>query len=180
MKLQIRPRIFETNSSSTHSLTCCESNKIEDTIKHIFWKNIDEHEFDYGLNFDDYDNIVVVEGLDLPSGYEESSVYIIFMNWEAKVQVLLNYLFNNLHPNDALIEDVKDIILSELKRRGHENITDVIIDEESIKNKGTWFECDEINMKNFIDVFKTYITGENSLIYSDEAYSSDGMKILIY
>ena len=180
MKTQIRPKIFETNSSSTHSLTCCDSNKIEDVIKHIFWKNVDEPEFDYGFNFDDYDNIVIVEGLDLPSGYEESSVYIIFTNWEAKVQVLLNYLFNNLHPNDALIEDIKDLILSELKRRGYNNITDVIIDEESIKNKGTWFECDEINSKNFFDIFKTYITEENSLVYSDEAYSSDGMKILIY
>lgn len=102
MKVQIRRGVFETNSSSTHSLQITRGNT--DDIKEIIYKTIfeqyKENSEDCGIfNPDDYiiEHTFILRGIDFEDGDENSNIYYIINNWVAKLQYIAMELNNNAY-----------------------------------------------------------------------------------
>ena len=97
MKTQIRRGVFETNSSSTHSLQLV--NQTLDEAKKEVNKRIYDKYFGHNNSvFDEseflHDNVLVLRGFNIESSNEESCVYYIISNWVAKIQYLIMFLDN--------------------------------------------------------------------------------------
>ena len=97
MKTQIRRGVFETNSSSTHSLQLV--NQTLDEAKKEVNKRIYDKYFGHNNSvFDEseflHDNVLVLRGFNIESSNEESCVYYIISNWVAKIQYLIMFLGN--------------------------------------------------------------------------------------
>ena len=103
MKTQIRRGVFETNSSSTHSLQLV--NQTLDEAKKEVNKRIYDKYFGHNNSvFDEseflYDNVLVLRGFNIESSNEESCVYYIISNWVAKIQYLIMFLDNYIYSID--------------------------------------------------------------------------------
>ena len=103
MKTQIRRGVFETNSSSTHSLQLV--NQTLDEAKEEVNKRIYDKYFGHNNSvFDEseflYDNVLVLKGFNIESSNEESCVYYIISNWVAKIQYLIMFLDNYIYSID--------------------------------------------------------------------------------
>lgn len=103
MKTQIRRGVFETNSSSTHSLQLV--NQTLDEAKKEVNKRIYDKYFGHNNSvFDEseflYDNVLVLKGFNIESSNEESCVYYIISNWVAKIQYLIMFLDNYIYSID--------------------------------------------------------------------------------
>ena len=103
MKTQIRRRVFETNSSSTHSLQLV--NQTLDEAKKEVNKRIYDKYFGHNNSvFDEseflHDNVLVLRGFNIESSNEESCVYYIISNWVAKIQYLIMFLDNYIYSID--------------------------------------------------------------------------------
>lgn len=103
MKTQIRRGLFETNSSSTHSLQLV--NQTLDEAKKEVNKRIYDKYFGHNNSvFDEseflYDNVLVLRGFNIESSNEESCVYYIISNWVAKIQYLIMFLDNYIYSID--------------------------------------------------------------------------------
>ena len=93
MKIQIRQGVFETNSSSTHSLQITETQ--DEAYQRAICRAI-ETEKKYTIkhlkfNANDYikeNNNLVLRGFEVADGYEECNIYYIISNWMAKIQYL--------------------------------------------------------------------------------------------
>ena len=97
MKTQIRRGLFETNSSSTHSLQLV--NQTLDEAKKEVNKRIYDKYFGHNNSvFDEseflHDNVLVLRGFNIESSNEESCVYYIISNWVAKIQYFIMFLGN--------------------------------------------------------------------------------------
>ena len=101
MKVQIRRGVFETNSSSTHSLQITHGST--DDVKDIVYKAIFEQykdNEDCGIfNPDDYiiEHTFILRGIDFENGDEITNVYYIINNWVAKLQYIAMELNNNAY-----------------------------------------------------------------------------------
>lgn len=199
MKAQIRRGVFETNSSSTHSLqlakqTLDEARKmINQRIYDKYYNNQNTcfYESDF-LN----DNVLILRGLDIESGNEESCVYYIISNWVAKIQYLITFLNRYIYTIDEypLVKDSyrsnKDIMLNlkvykrlvELikeyaKTKGY-NLDTIILDDIE---DGVYIEHfnfidkeiidSKITPESFENLFNTLMDDNYILTYYDEAYS---------
>ena len=103
MKTQIRRGVFETNSSSTHSLQLV--NQTLDEAKKEVNKRISDKYFGHNNSvFDEseflHDNVLVLRGFNIESSNEESCVYYIISNWVAKIQYLIMFLDNYIYSID--------------------------------------------------------------------------------
>ena len=103
MKTQIRRGVFETNSSSTHSLQLV--NQTLDEAKKEVNKRIYGKYFGYNNSvFDESEffhyNVLVLRGFNIESSNEESCVYYIISNWVAKIQYLIMFLDNYIYSID--------------------------------------------------------------------------------
>ena len=103
MKTQIRRGVFETNSSSTHSLQLV--NQTLDEAKKEVNKRIYDKYFGHNNSvFDEseflHDNVLVLRGFNIESSNEESCVYYIISNWVAKIQYLIMFLDNYIYSID--------------------------------------------------------------------------------
>ena len=97
MKVQIRKSVFETNSSSTHSLQLFKGSI--DDMKSIIWRRIIESYDDndrMDMDLDDYikDGVLYLTGIDIPTGDEDSNVYTIIDSWMGKIQLLAMVIYN--------------------------------------------------------------------------------------
>ena len=97
MKVQIRKSVFETNSSSTHSLQLFKGSI--DDMKSIIWRRIIESYDDNdrrNMDLDDYikDGVLYLTGIYLPTGNEDSNVYTIIDSWMGKIQLLAMVIHN--------------------------------------------------------------------------------------
>lgn len=101
MKVQIRRGVFETNSSSIHSLQITHGTT--DDVKDIVYKAILEQykdNEDCGIfNPDDYiiEHTFILRGIDFESGDENTNIYYIINNWVAKLQYIAMELNNNAY-----------------------------------------------------------------------------------
>jgi len=101
MKVQIRRGVFETNSSSTHSLQITHGT-IND-VKDIVYKAIFEQykdNMDCGIfNPKDYiiEHTFILRGIDFENGDEMTNIYYIINNWVAKLQYIAMELNNNAY-----------------------------------------------------------------------------------
>lgn len=97
MKIQVRRGVFETNSSSTHSLQLT-SDTIEE-IKMDLWQRIaEDYNDDYNYDhIEDYikGNTLFLEGFELPDGEESSHQYGIIDSWIMKLQFLAMVIYSN-------------------------------------------------------------------------------------
>jgi len=101
MKVQIRRGVFETNSSSTHSLQITHGTI--DDVKDIVYKAIFEQykdNMDCGI-FNPKDYIIehkfILRGIDFENGDEMTNIYYIINNWVAKLQYIAMELNNNAY-----------------------------------------------------------------------------------
>ena len=94
MRRQIRRGVFETNSSSTHSLQLTKKDR--DSINKFIAKDIEEsydNDDDYNVNVFYDDGVVTLKGLHIPDGDETSNVYVSVSSWEGKIQFLAMQFF---------------------------------------------------------------------------------------
>ena len=103
MKTQIRRGVFETNSSSIHSLQLV--NQTLDEAKKEVNKRIYDKYFGHNNSvFDEseflHDNVLVLRGFNIESSNEESCVYYIISNWVAKIQYLIMFLDSYIYSID--------------------------------------------------------------------------------
>ena len=199
MKTQIRRGVFETNSSSTHSLQLV--NQTLDEAKKEVNKRIYDKYFGHNNSvFDEseflHDNVLVLRGFNIESSNEESCVYYIISNWVAKIQYLImflnHYMYNideyssigssyetdketmaNLKVYKRLVELIKEYA----KTKGY-NLDAVVLDDIE---DGVWIEDFDFNGKDIIEskitvellenLFNTLMDDNYVLTYCDEAYS---------
>ena len=194
MKLQIRRNVFETNSSSTHSLQL--SNKSLEEVKEYVNEQIknkynDKYDNSYSFDEERYidDNVFLLLGFNIEGSDESSCVYYIIKNWIAKIQYIAMILDGYIWRVDGYdMESKNDIMNVPVFKRFGELI------KEYAKSKGinidkviygmqndTWVENFKFNDKEFLDdkitvkrledLFNTVMKEDCILTYSDEAYS---------
>ena len=194
MKLQIRQNVFETNSSSTHSLQL--SNKSLEEVKEYVNEQIknkynDKYNNSYSFDEERYidDNVFLLLGFNIEGSDESSCVYYIIKNWIAKIQYIAMLLDGYIWRVDGYdMESKNDIMNVPVFKRFGELI------KEYAKSKGinidkviygmqnnTWIENFKFNDKEFLDdkitverledLFNTVMKDDCILTYSDEAYS---------
>ena len=194
MKLQIRRNVFETNSSSTHSLQL--SNKSLEEVKEYVNEQIknkynDKYDNSYSFDEERYidDNVFLLLGFNIEGSDESSCVYYIIKNWIAKIQYIAMLLDGYIWRVDGYdMESKNDIMNVPVFKRFGELI------KEYAKSKGinidkviygmqnnTWIENFKFNDKEFLDdkitverledLFNTIMKDDCILTYSDEAYS---------
>ena len=107
MKVQIRRCVFETNSSSTHSLQITKGSidSVRDNIfKAIieqYTENIDNDMFNPLLCIDKENKTFTLTGIYFENGDECGNIYYIISNWIAKLQ----YIAMALNENAYYIKD---------------------------------------------------------------------------
>ena len=88
MKTQIRRGVFETNSSSTHSLQLAKQT-LDEARKAVNKRIYDRYSWCEDVIFDEseflHDNTLILKGFKIEDSAEESSVYYIISNWVAKI-----------------------------------------------------------------------------------------------
>lgn len=102
MKIQIRKSVFETNSSSTHSLQVCKStiNSARDTILQLIierYKDNPYNIFNPKEYIDTENKTFTLKGLHIVDGEEQQDVYYIISNWIAKIQLIASELYGNAY-----------------------------------------------------------------------------------
>lgn len=201
MKIQIRRGLFETNSSSTHSLqlnkqTLDEARKV---VNQRIYNKYSWHENE-NIVFDEFEflnnDTLILKGFQIEDGAEESCVYYIISNWVAKIQYLIMFLNHYIHnideysfekysytPDKNIMLDFKvykrlvELIKEYAKAKGY-NINSIVLGDIE---DGTWIECFDFNGKDIIEskitvellenLFNTLMDDNYILIYCDEAYS---------
>ena len=199
MKTQIRQGVFETNSSSTHSLQLV--NQTLDEAKKEVNKRIYDKYFGHNNSvFDEseflHDNVLVLRGFNIESSNEESCVYYIISNWVAKIQYLIMFLDNYIYSIDeySLIKNsyttrkeimanlkvykrLVELIKEYAKTKGY-NLDDIVLDdiEDSAWVEHFYFNGEEIidskiTVKSLDNLFNTLMDDNYVLTYCDEAYN---------
>ena len=199
MKTQIRQGVFETNSSSTHSLQL-DKQTLDEARKSVSERIYNKYSEYENFVFDEseflYNNKLILRGFNIKSSNEESCVYYIISNWVAKIQYLIMFLNNYMYNIDgySLIENSYktdketminlkvykrfiELIKEYAKTKGY-NIDTIVLDdiEDSV-----WIEYFDFNGKEIIDskitvellenLFNTLMDDNYVLTYCDEAYS---------
>lgn len=191
VKIQIRRGVFETNSSSTHSLQITKGS-IEDARADIIKNMFSNYTQKYESCIDG--NTITIKGLYCESGGEEADIYTIISGWEAKLQYVASQLFYVYEDYDEeSIDRLKEIftkcVIDIVNKHGF-NIDTVIYDVEY-----TNYYYDDINIPDdFPDDINYYFSNTDDIIKyvnlvmeddfvitnSSEAYSSyEGKKIII-
>lgn len=208
MKNQIRRGVFETNSSSTHSLQLTKKDR--DSINKFIAKDIEESYNDDEYNVDTfYDNAVVtLKGLYIPDGDENSNVYVSVSSWEGKIQFLAMQIFKEYsysYYEDRLVDyaweksDVAKEFIKCVKECYESKGYSVESVEIDISEDGVWFD-DDVNLgsrskefrkvnsdtfecKTAEDVRKLFdkiVYGDESFLFMDKAYSPYEKPIIIH
>lgn len=196
MKMQIRQGVFETNSSSTHSMTFAnsvvEARDIVDKMIYEAYKEDVSIYSNYEENFfRDNNHTLVLEGFDIESGEENKNVYYILNNWMAKLQYI-HMIFATWYDNFASYKNPEDryyyrnvdleqyeeyryfidLCKEYVKNKGYE-INNVIVDYSYT----IYFDNDNINeLKKPItkekvkSLFDKIMDDSYNAIYCDEAY----------
>ena len=199
MKTQIRRGVFETNSSSTHSLQLAKQT-LDEARKAVNKRIYDRYSWCENSIFDEseflHDNTLILKGFKIEDSAEESSVYYIISNWVAKIQYLImflnHYMYNideyssigssyktdketmvNLKVYKRLVELIKEYA----KTKGY-NLDAVVLDDIE---DGVWIGDFDFNGKDVIEskitvellenLFNTLMDDNYVLTYCDEAYS---------
>ena len=109
MKIQIRRGVFETNSSSTHSLTISakplkdiQTDIANEMIKFFKTKCEDEEDELYIE-----DGVLRLEGINIEDGDERQNLYYIIKSWPAKIQYLAMFLKSEEWYLEGFSEDAK-------------------------------------------------------------------------
>ena len=191
--------MFETNSSSTHSLQLV--NQTLNEAKKEVNKRIYDKYFGYNNSvFDESEflhyNVLVLRGFNIESSDEESCVYYIISNWVAKIQYLVMFLNHYMYNIDeySLIKNyytTRKEIMANLKV--YKRLVELI--KEYAKTKGysldnivlndiedsAWVEHFYFNGEEIIDskitvellenLFNTLMDDNYVLTYCDEAYA---------
>ena len=199
MKTQIRRGVFETNSSSTHSLQLAKQT-LDEARKSVSERIYDKYSEYENFVFDEseflHNNNLILRGFHIKSSNEESCVYYIISNWVAKIQYLIMFLYNYMYNIDeySLIENsyktdketminlkvykrLIELIKEYSKTKGY-NIDNIVLDDIE---DGAWIEQFNFNGKDIIEskitvelfenLFRTLMDDNYILTYCDEAYS---------
>lgn len=98
MKYQIRQGVFETNSSSTHSIQISNMTieEAKENARERIRKSYKDQSEDDWFDPDEYVNgdTLYIKGFDIEDGDEDRNVYYIINNWMAKIQYLAMYIYN--------------------------------------------------------------------------------------
>ena len=189
MKTQIRRCVFETNSSSTHSLQITKGGIEEaknDIIKNMFSTRIVKYKSQIN------GSTITITGLKCEDGGESEDIYTIVTGWEAKLQYVASHLYGIYEDyEESDIENLKELFTKcviDIANRYGVTIDTVVYDiqytawAEDIYtpegNDGIDDDFEELeNVETFIN---TVMDDSYVLTYGSEAYSSyEGRKIYI-
>ena len=199
MKTQIRRGVFETNSSSTHSLQLAKQT-LDEARKAVSKRIYDKYSGGEDIVFDEseflYDNTLILRGFPITDGDEASCIYYIISNWVAKIQYLImllnHYIYNideyslidsSYKTNKEIMVDLKvykrlvKLIKEYAKTKGY-NLDAVVLED---MEDSVWIEDFDFNGKDIIEskitveslenLFNTLMDDNYVLTYCDEAYS---------
>ena len=199
MKTQIRREVFETNSSSTHSLQLAKQtlDEARKAVRKRIYDKYSEHE---NVVFSEseflHDNALILRGFSITDGDDASCIYYIISNWVAKIQyliMLLNHYIYNIDEYSLIDSSYKtdketmvnfkvykrlvELIKEYAKTKGY-NLDAVVLDDIE---DGVWIEDFDFNGKDIIEskitvellenLFNTLMDDNYVLTYCDEAYS---------
>ena len=161
MKTQIRRGVFETNSSSTHSLQLAKQT-LDEARKSVSERIYDKYSEYENFVFDEseflHDNVLVLRGFNIESSGEESCVYYIISNWVAKIQYLIMFLDNYIDNIDeySLIKNSyttsKEIMVN---LKVYKRLVELIKEYAKIKGyKLDTIVLDDIETYVWVDSFK--------------------------
>lgn len=199
MKTQIRRGVFETNSSSTHSLQLAKQT-LDEARKAVSKRIYDKYSGREDVVFDEseflYDNALILRGFPIKDGDEESCVYYIISNWVAKIQYLVMFLnhymynideyssiYDSYKTNKEIMANLKvykrlvELIKEYAKTKGY-NLNAIVLDDIE---DSAWIEHFDFNGEEIIDskitveslenLFNTLMDDNYVLTYRDEAYA---------
>lgn len=175
MKVQIRRSVFETNSSSTHSLQCVKKYKdVFNDIRKRMTRRNNKRPDDMIMDPEDYikDGVLYLRGYEFEQGEECGDVYYILTSWMSKIQYVAmliddyGYYFptvdkqawkscHNYHVsrqivfNCSTVQKIKEIIKESCATHGYP-VNDVVFD---MKYDGTcvdyYVKGDTLKIDNF-------------------------------
>lgn len=181
MKFQIRQGVFETNSSSTHSLQITKGGIEEakiDIIKNMFISIIKKYKSQIN------GSTITITGIECENGGNSEDIYTIITGWEAKLQYVASHLY-------GIYEDYKESDIEKLKKIFTKCIID-IANKHGVKidtvvydiKYTTWAEDiympeghdgiddDFEELENIETFINTVMDDSYVLTYGSEAYSS--------
>lgn len=179
-KIQIRQGVFETNSSSTHSLQITKGGVNEaksDIINNKF--SICTKNFNSCINGD----TLVVKGLKCETGGDESDVYTIITNWEAKLQYIASLLFGIYEDYEKEdLERLKDVFSKcaidiykkyniTVNNVEYKNVYTSWVEKILYPNELKSFSYDFENNEDIEEFINTIIDESYTLTFGSEAYS---------
>ena len=199
MKTQIRRGVFETNSSSTHSLQLAKQT-LDEARKAVHKRIYDKYSGHENVVFSEseflHDNALILRGFPITDGDDASCIYYIISNWVAKIQyliMLLNHYIYNIDEYSLIDSSYKtdketmvnfkvykrlvELIKEYAKTKGY-NLDAVVLDDIE---DGVWIEDFDFNGKDITEskitveslenLFNTLMDDNYVLTYCDEAYS---------
>ena len=199
MKTQIRRGVFETNSSSTHSLQLVKQT-LDEARKAVRKRIYDKYSGHENVVFSEseflHDNALILRGFPITDGDDASCIYYIISNWVAKIQyliMLLNHYIYNIDEYSLIDSSYKtdketmvsfkvykrlvELIKEYAKTKGY-NLDAVVLDDIE---DGVWIEDFDFNGKDITEskitveslenLFNTLMDDNYVLTYCDEAYS---------
>lgn len=100
-KMKIRWNVFETNSSSTHSLQIAPKT-VNDARDEVYARIRDQYKNFHDDNYfdpEDYikDGVFYLKGFRIDDGEELGNVYYIITNWIAKIQYMAMFIYNYIY-----------------------------------------------------------------------------------
>lgn len=198
MKTQIRRGVFETNSSSTHSLQLAKQT-LDEARKAVTKRIYDKYSEHENVVFNEseflHDNTLILRGFQITDGDDASCVYYIISNWVAKIQYLImllyQYMYNideyssigsyyntdkEIMVNFKVYKRLVELIKEYAKTKGY-NLDAVVLDD---MEDSVWIEDFDFNGKDIIEskitveslenLFNTLMDDNYVLTYCDEAY----------
>ena len=189
MKFQIRRGVFETNSSSTHSLQITKGGIEEakiDIIKNMFTSIIKKYKSQIN------GSTITITGIECESGGDSKDIYTIITGWEAKLQYVASHLYGIYEDyKESDIEKLKEIFTKcviDIANKHDVKIDTVVYDvqyttwsEYIYTPEGTDKIDEDFEDLDNVEIFiNTVMDDSFVLTYGSEAYSSyEGKKIVI-
>ena len=123
--MKIRWNVFETNSSSTHSLQIAPKT-VNDARDEVYARIREQYKNFHDDNYfdpEDYikDGVFYLKGFRIDDGEERCNVYYIITNWIAKIQYMAMFIYNYIYYFSDYDKDAKyirSIIKQEIKLNG--------------------------------------------------------------
>lgn len=176
-KIQIRRGVFETNSSSTHSLQITNlreqlieklynqnpgingenSTTLDDVMNDLILKEVLDFQRDhcYDGDFENLDellknDVLSLRGLCLETGDERRTIVYFIKSPLRRLQFLIAYIYYEIQAGSIKFVDIKDELLEYAQKYISSDIKHIVLDEDNGISK-VWSEYCKVGKENWND-----------------------------